>query len=335
MDNNNTILFTDDQTTGANDWDLTVSKIITGTCLFLISVICGIVPFKLAKIFKWNEPIDKHNKVSDRKSSLVVSMLLCLGGGVLLATTFLHLLPEISHTITVLEDDGLIPKSNFHLAEILMMIGFFLIYMIEELVHNYLHRHQHKKAKQAEAKELENNARKHIAEHRASIAEFGEAFMRGIQARNSTIVNQFVENDQQRTQSQNSVSDLIAPNQFNGVSVDGPEHARKSQSGHGHSHLPLPLPHSEEEDMLVSSLRGLLIVLALSIHELFEGFAVGLEKTPSGVYFMFAAVSAHKFVIAFTIGVELMVQRTKLWLAFTYVVVYSIVSAIGDLRTKT
>lgn len=49
----------------------------------------------------------------------------------------------------------------------------------------------------------------------------------------------------------------------------------------------------------------------------------------SGVYFMFAAVSAHKFVISFCIGVELTVQRTKPWLAFVYVVIYSIVSAIG------
>lgn len=46
---------------------------------------------------------------------------------------------------------------------------------------------------------------------------------------------------------------------------------------------------------------------------------------------MFAAVSAHKFVISFCIGVELMVQRTKLWLAFLYVVIYSLVSAIGEL----
>ena len=47
---------------------------------------------------------------------------------------------------------------------------------------------------------------------------------------------------------------------------------------------------------------------------------------------MFAAVSAHKFVIAFCIGVELMVQRTKLWLAFLYVIIYSLVSAIGELK---
>jgi solute carrier family 39 (zinc transporter), member 1/2/3 len=61
---------------------------------------------------------------------------------------------------------------------------------------------------------------------------------------------------------------------------------------------------------------------------------VGLDKTEAGVYYLFAAVSAHKFVISFCIGVELMVQKTKLWLAFIYVIVYSIVSAIGEFFIK-
>lgn len=207
-----------------------------------------------------------------------------------------------------------------------MMIGFFLIYLIEELVHNYLHRHQHKKLKEKNAKSLKD-----------------DPFTRGLDVRNSALMRASMRDFPDH---QNSVSDLIARDQTDSVGRKDPEaHA----NGHGHSHV-LPLPHSEEEDMLVSSLRGLLIVLALSIHELFEGFAVGLEKTSAsklfsdncrcsiehdsfpGVYFMFAAVSAHKFVISFCIGVELMVQNTKLWLAFVYVVIYSLVSAIGKRR---
>jgi len=69
----------------------------------------------------------------------------------------------------------------------------------------------------------------------------------------------------------------------------------------------------------------------LSLHELFEGFAVGLQKNTTGVYYMFGAVCAHKFVISFCIGVELMAQKTKIWLAFIYIFVYSVVSALGIL----
>lgn len=73
---------------------LIISKVIAGSGLFTFSVLCGVIPFKLAKVFKWTEPINDSNSQS-RKA---VNLLLCFGGGVLLATTFLHLLPGITST---------------------------------------------------------------------------------------------------------------------------------------------------------------------------------------------------------------------------------------------
>lgn len=245
-------------------------------------------------------------------------MLLCFGGGVLLATTFLHLLPEINFTIAELVHAGLMPEFGASYGELFMMTGFFLIYLIEELVHNYLHRHQHKIAKE---KAKDEKIKK---EETGSI--LSEAFIRGLDVRNSAVIGRRYSDG--RYELRRESKDFTPTDQLHSVAI-----AQKDQASHGHGHSHLPVPHSEDEDMLVSSLRGLLIVLALSIHELFEGFAVGLEKDATGVYFMFAAVSAHKFVIAFCIGVELMVQRTKLWLAFLYVIIYSAVSAIGELKT--
>lgn len=300
------------ENTDNSEWDAIVAKLISGSVLFIVSVISGVIPFKLATVFKWTEPLDANG---EKKTNKTVNILLCFGGGVLLATTFLHLLPEINHTIAWLVEEGLLPKMSFNLGELLMMAGFFLIYLIEELVHGYLHRHQNRKNKE----ELNSDD------------GLSDTIMRGISARNSAHKLDFSKD-----------KDFALPeNEVN-----------RTHSSHGHSHI-MPLP-SNEEDFLVSSLRGLLIVLALSIHELFEGFAVGLEKHASGetlshlqlkekfkiilqslgVYFMFAAVAAHKFVIAFCIGVELMVQRTKLWLAFVYVVIYSIVSAVGEFAKK-
>lgn len=234
------------------------AKIISGTVLFAVSTVCGLLPFKLVNILKLNQT------GKDKKPHLMVDLLLFFGGGVLIATTFLHLLPDITLTINYLKDEGLIPQLGFSLPEFLMMIGFFLIYLVEEIVHNFLHRHQRK----------------------------------------NKIANQT---------NTSSLKDLETHDDY----------------GHGHSHA-LPIPHSQDEDTLVSSLRGLLIVLALSIHELFEGFAVGLQMSSKGVYFMFAAVCAHKFVIAFCIGIELIVQKTRPMLAVSYIVIYSVVSAIGE-----
>lgn len=53
----------------------------------------------------------------------------------------------------------------------------------------------------------------------------------------------------------------------------------------GHSHLPM-IMESNENDFVISSLRGLLIVLGLSVHELFEGLAIGLESSSSYVWYV-------------------------------------------------
>lgn len=318
-----------------------MAKIISGTALFLVSLLFGVVPFKLAQVFKWSEPFDPDSK-SNKKSSRIVSALLCFGGGVLLATTFLHLLPDINEEIKHLQDLGKIPNLHISLGECLMMFGFFLIYLIEEIVHYYLHRYQQSLQKSQAS----------IATMKPEEETFAEAFMRGISARNS-VHRRFSDGCLQITNSRRGsviledghdlkTLDTIAEKGQIIPTIEKTHtagdhhhvHSHKehthSHNQHGHSHN-MPVPHSADEDLLVSSLRGLLIVLALSLHELFEGFAVGLQRNTVGVYYMFGAVSAHKYVISFCIGVELMVQKTKVWLAFIYVFVYSIVSALGIL----
>lgn len=51
----------------------------------------------------------------------------------------------------------------------------------------------------------------------------------------------------------------------------------------GHSHLPA-IMNENEDDATIISLRGLLIVLGLSVHELFEGLAIGLESSSRFVW---------------------------------------------------
>lgn len=80
--------------------------------------------------------------------------------------------------------------------------------------------------------------------------------------------------------------------------------AAPGHQDHDHSHIIF-------EDSFVKSLRGFLVVFALSIHELFEGFAVGLETSANSVWYMFGAVSAHKLIIAFCVGMELVSTGTK------------------------
>lgn len=67
--------------------EINIAKGVTMLVLFCASMIFGLIPFKLSKLFNWTDP----NK--DARTNAIVSTLLSFGGGVLLATTFLHLLP--------------------------------------------------------------------------------------------------------------------------------------------------------------------------------------------------------------------------------------------------
>ncbi|XP_076754690.1 zinc transporter ZIP1-like isoform X2 [Xylocopa sonorina] len=121
-----------------------------------------------------------------------------------------------------------------------------------------------------------------------------------------------------------STNELVENGQTLPNCVSGHSH----YNGHGHSHH-LPIIMDEKDDFVISSLRGLLIVLGLSVHELFEGLAIGLESSASYVWYMFAAVAAHKFVIAFCIGVELIASNTRRYLSVIYVCTFAVVSPLG------
>ncbi|CAG9763057.1 unnamed protein product [Ceutorhynchus assimilis] len=235
-----------------------IAKTTAMCVLFLCSFTLGCLPIKLTR---W---LTRNDKQDDNK---YVQILLGIGGGVLLCTTFLHLLPEVNESF---ESLNLTPNIEIHYAELLMCIGFFLMYFVEECVHIYLHK---------------------------KVKEQDSPLMRTLSIRRGT--------------------ETPRPSQLKEVIIN-------HNQEHKHSHI----DHSEI-DSTVKAIRGLLIVLALSIHELFEGLAVGLEPSPGNVWYMFGAVSAHKLVIAFCIGVELVTTGMKNFLIVIYVFTFAVVSPLG------
>lgn len=279
-----------------------IAKAVTMVILFIISMASGLIPKLLARFFNWSDP----NR--DPRTNLIVSSLLSFGGGALLCTTFLHLLPEIDESIRVLQDENLLPKWEFSITNMLMGIGFFIIYLVEELVHRYLRKHQKKQKINAQ-----------------------EAFIRGLSARDS-LKNATLRHERENKETKNGIITVSTADLIDNEHIDHSHHHGPHQHQHSHQHdhhNHSHIPAIDGDDLIVSSIRGLLIVLALSVHELFEGLAVGLEHEPSNVWYMFGSVAAHKIVIAFCIGVELMVHKTQSWLMIVYIFIYAIVSPLG------
>ncbi|KAG5893144.1 hypothetical protein JTB14_000408 [Gonioctena quinquepunctata] len=252
-----------------DDGDPTTAKATAMVVLFMASFIIGNLPIKLNHWFQWH---------SNAKDNSYVKLLLGLGGGVLLCTTFLHLLPEVAENFETLNPT---PDIEIHYAELLMCMGFFIMYFVEECVHLYLH----KKEKVRDMSMLRRSL----------------SIRRGQPEQN--------------------------------LSLEIPKLGKKLALEHNHQHN----NHADHSHVVIDSsvnstiaiIRGLLVVLALSVHELFEGLAVGLEDSPHTVWYMFGAVSAHKLVIAFCIGVELVTSGIKTVFVIIYVFTFAVVSPLG------
>lgn len=89
----------DDDTEG-----VVLAKGVAMAVLFCASMICGILPLFLAKKFRWISADEAGNLKSTNR---VVMTLLSFGGGVLLSTTFMHLIPEIQENVEYLQSEYL------------------------------------------------------------------------------------------------------------------------------------------------------------------------------------------------------------------------------------
>ena len=98
---------------------------------------------------------------------------------------------------------------------------------------------------------------------------------------------------------------------------------------------------------VLTSLRSFLVVLALSIHSLFEGreernyainfqfcnqgMAIGLEESDSGVWKLLMAIAIHAVPIVFCVGTDMISSGVKKLQVVIYMIVLSINSPIGIL----
>lgn len=232
-------------------------------------------------------------KTADKDNNFVISLLLCFGGGVLLFTTFLHLQPEVRESLSHLEMEGKVPiiGPGIPISELIFCLGFFFVYFIEEMAHLILH------------KKMDNSAPLHRSlsvKCKKENLTIPRVTLNKLDASNVSYIS-------------NSTKEL-----FN--SQTDLSHTSSSHNGHSHIHI---------ESSMKNSFRGLLAVLALSFHAVFEGLAVGLENDVQKVWYLFAAIATHKLVIAFCVGVELAVSHTKAVLLIIYIGTFALVSPLG------
>lgn len=312
------------------------AKLITMFVLCFVSFLLGIIPLQLVRFLSIKVPSCKtHSHTGESEQPLIMSLLLCFGGGVLLFTTFLHLQPEVRESMDRLMEEGELPafvtKNQLHFADLIFCAGFFLVYIIEEVVHVILdltsHHHED------EAVLHRTMSLRKCAKHSMDYPHRHN----GPMIPRVTLGNNPVKTDipdcsllsvsttsRQGLLEHNSNTLMKRPQQLQvdmlpQISATASSTDAETESSAG----------STNEITTKKSFRGLFAILALSFHEVFEGLAVGLENSVQNVWYLFAAIATHKFVLSFCLGVELISTRTKIPLVILYICTFAIVTPIG------
>lgn len=264
--------------------DVLSAKVIGMVVLGLSSFILGILPMKLSKYV--------NIKNVDGDKNLMISLLMCFGGGVLLFTTFIHIQPEVREGFAILKLQNKLPEiwGNLPISEIVLCVGLLFVYFIEEVAHKFLHSKVHSEVLHRSLSMRCTKKDTQIAIPRVTLNKFDDGNISCITTSNKQLLN-----------SQSTIN--IEP---------------KSSGHHHHFH-----------GNLKKSFSGLLAVLALSFHAIFEGLAVGLETSEEKVWYLFVAIATHKLVIAFCVGIELVTSGTKATLTVLYIGIFSIVTPLG------
>lgn len=310
-----------------------------------------------------------HHHHHDQNQPLVVSLLLCFGGGVLLFTTFLHLGPEVRENMEELREHGLLPEflleSDIHLADLIFCAGFFLVYFIDEAVHSILdssppvleeeavlHRtmslrkcrhsdftatnHRHKTGTLIPRVTLNNtNAApaNMMPPDNSLLSSVSTISKQGLllttATTNASSGGESSLNNGLSTSPPTSVG-ISTTTTTGGTSADGLLRIPKAPSSDVEQDEST-VSSSNHDDAVSQSFRGLFAILALSFHEVFEGLAVGLETNVQSVWYLFAAISTHKLVISFCMGVDLLSTGTKISVMMMYIFCFAIVTPVGIL----
>jgi len=222
---------------------------------------------------------------------MLISFSSCFAGGVFIAACLLDLLPDVEEKIRqVLEEI----KSEYHVDldyPVAQFIMVFGFFLILTIEQSVLH-FQEQWSQEEEREPLLSRSRQ------ASIG-----------SHHSSHIHQHADHHHH---------DYVE-GAMTGVSSQ----AHHSHDGHhNHSHI----SHGVFQH---SSLRSVMLLLALSFHSVFEGIAIGLQENSAQLMSIFIAVIVHKAVMAFSLGLNIAQSDLSVKSFVLSNIMFSISSPIG------
>ena len=242
--------------------------------------------------------------------SRAISLLNCFSGGVFFATAILNLLPEAREKMeSAMELWDM--ETDYPLTECLTGVGFLVILVFENLSHFCCDGHlgEHVLKKDSHHKYRDGN------KHNSRVLD---SKIPGIVDNNSKTdeVHVSESKDEAATGNQRHVN----RNKRNHYAYQNENLACKQDkmsfaSNHNGDNLgekhPVSFKETDEclaeglpEDSTKSRIRGIVLLVALSFHMIFDGLALGLLDKDDAVWELLLALSVHKMLIFISIGLE-------------------------------
>ena len=271
--------------------DTTTSKILSIFILLVETCICGLLPLCLLNTL--------------RRSGAGITRILELAnlfaGGVFLATLLLHLMPEAIETLEdAFEDSGI--HIHYPVAEILVASGFFLIAVTEQLAFCF-----HHTVPEDCAPSLHHSS--HHGNFHSSNAH-------------DNTPHHIDERSPLLSKAQHSRA-----GETTGVTEDSCSHNAPVSIPDTHDHIETSIVTATSHKTL--TIRSLLFFLALSLHSLFEGMAIGLQESVEKVLETLLAVAIHKGVIAFSFTLSMTQQTIRPLVIVFYIAALALISPSG------
>jgi len=298
------------------------TKVVALFVMGILTLFVGLFPIWLLKHFRSSLTNKNSRKLLDR----VLSLLNCFVGGVFLATTLLHMLPEAREaTEAYMSEYGI--EIEFAVAEFTVAVGFFVVMVIEHIV--MVCRQTPTKKKSPKKKKSDKAG---ILEQSQPIAVIDQIAKAENVANNAPCETDLYsmagahENvNEVRSRSISRSASLAFEGSFTISQTSGSVnlgHSLPHDHDHDHHHH-----HMDPSDL--ASVRSFVLLLAISIHTLFEGLAIGLQPTALGVWSLFLAIIIHKLIIAFSLGLQFGEHLQNKSKAVLFIVIFSVLSPIG------
>lgn len=302
--------------------DLTTTKILVAILFGIVRFFFGMLPLKIyALVQKWENKEDQVAFEGSKRHDQVkcgLAMLQSFGGGVLFATCLLHMMPEVHQSVEELKKYTK-STTDYPFSQLIVCLGFLAIYFVEEISNWLISKVPEERVEcQKSSRSITPNTRKVSPLGMEKQAPFTvEAAMEKLH-----------DADDDCTPHRDEVD--THSDAYYEVAAENEKNLQLSKEINEPTTTTVDAIIIEEEAITKQHVfRGILVILALSLHALLEGLAIGLQNSTANIWYLTVAVSIHSATILFYIGLELLLANTRLCLIVLHILILSLTSPMG------